>query len=177
MSRSTKKNGAIRNNRSSSATEKSSRPAFLAGLVIGALVTYIMPSMLTTDQKPSQAAVQDIVKKTDEETLKFDFYTLLKDNEILVPDDQQTSEEANQTDSSHYLLQVASFKNAQDAENLKVELLLLNLTADSEIVTSQNGDVWHRVIVGPFANTSKMASARARLAQNDMDSLLLKRKL
>ena len=91
MSRSTKKNGAVRNNRSSSATEKSSRPAFLAGLVIGALVTYIMPSMLTTDQKPSQAAVQDIVKKTDEETLKFDFYTLLKDNEILVPDDQQTS--------------------------------------------------------------------------------------
>ncbi|MBT6779648.1 MAG: carbamoyl-phosphate synthase small subunit, partial [Porticoccaceae bacterium] len=40
-----------------------------------------------------------------------------------------------------------------------------------------SGVVWHRVLVGPFANTSKMASARAKLAQNEIDSLLLKRSL
>ena len=72
-------------------------------------------------------------------------------------------------------MQAGSFKNVQDAENFKVQLLLLNLPAESERVTSKNGDIWHRVLVGPFVNTSKMASARAKLAQNEINSLLLKR--
>jgi cell division protein FtsN len=42
---------------------------------------------------------------------------------------------------------------------------------------ADTGDIWHRVLVGPFANTSKTAAARAKLSQNDIDSLLIKRKI
>ena len=117
-----------------------------------------------------------ILEKANIQELKFDFYTLLKDNEILIPDDQEAqSNSINPDKNAQYLLQAGSFKNVQDAENRKVQLLLLNLPAVNERVTSKNGDIWHRVLVGPFVNTSKIASARAKLAQNEIDSLLLKR--
>jgi cell division protein FtsN len=72
---------------------------------------------------------------------------------------------------------VGSFRNKADAEGLRVKLLLLNLTASVETSGADTGDIWHRVLVGPFANTSKTAAARAKLSQNDIDSLLIKRKI
>ena len=76
-----------------------------------------------------------------------------------------------------YLLQAGSFKYVKDAENLRVELLLLNLDAAIEAVTLGSGEVWQRVLVGPFSNMSKVAAARTKLAQNRIDSLLLKREI
>jgi cell division protein FtsN len=101
---------------------------------------------------------------------------LLKETEILVPDDQDSANATDPEIDAVYVLQAGSFKNIRDAENLKVELLLMNLLAESESVKSKNGDIWHRVLVGPFTDTSKMASARAKLAENNIDSLKLKRK-
>lgn len=122
------------------------------------------------------APVTDVVEKADPKELKFDFYTLLKETEILVPDGQDSGNTAEPEQNAIYVLQAGSFKNARDAENLKVELLLMNLSAERESVKSKNGDIWHRVLVGPFTDTSKMASARAKLAENNIDSLKLKRK-
>ena len=164
------KNKSGRNSNKSTGT--SSRPAFISGLCIGALIMYVLPPMLDTDKKIDTAAVTDIVGKADIQELKFDFYELLKDDEIMVSPESSEIEQ-----NSQYVLQVGSFKSAQDAENLKVQLLLMNLSAESESVKGKSGVVWHRVLVGPFANTSKMASARAKLAQNEIDSLLLKRSL
>jgi len=148
----------------------------MSGLVIGALIMYFFP--LINESSPSDAAVavNEIVEKADLKELKFDFYTLLKETEILVPDDQDSANTADPEKDAVYVLQAGSFKNIRDAENLKVELLLMNLSAESESVKSKNGDIWHRVLVGPFTDTSKMASARAKLAENNIDSLKLKRK-
>ena len=176
MNRSASKNSSGRSNRRPAVQEKSSRPAFIAGLLIGAAVMYFVPPMLDNTAPSSISVVGDLVEKTTIQELKFDFYTLLKDNEILIPDNQDTQSSLAKTEAdSQYTLQVGSFKKTQDAENFKVELLLLNLPANNERVKNKDGEVWHRVSVGPFANTSKMASARARLAQNDIDSLVLKR--
>jgi cell division protein FtsN len=175
MSRSVRKNGASRIKREPAVREKSSHPAFFAGLLIGALVMYFLPPMLSGTKIEKIAKAPEVVEKKAIEELTFDFYTLLKDNEILIDQDQDSHTSAEQNKNTEYLLQVASFKNLEDAENLKVELLLMNLSANSETVTNKNGEIFHRVLVGPFPNTSKMASARARLAQNNMESLLLKR--
>ncbi|MCS5588002.1 MAG: SPOR domain-containing protein, partial [Porticoccaceae bacterium] len=74
-----------------------------------------------------------------------------------------------------YLLQVGSFKNKPDAESLRVQLLLLNLEAFVEPFETSSGDTWYRVLVGPFDSDSKSASARAKLSDNNLESLLLKR--
>ena len=176
MNRSASKNSSGKGNRRPAAQEKSSRPAFIAGLLIGAAVMYFVPPMLNKTSQSNPSAVGELIEKANIQELKFDFYTLLKDNEILIPDDQEAqSNSINPDKNTQYLLQAGSFKNVQDAENFKVQLLLLNLPAESERVTRKNGDIWHRVLVGPFVNTSKIASARAKLAQNEIDSLLLKR--
>jgi cell division protein FtsN len=102
---------------------------------------------------------------------------MLKDSEIVIPDSKQQKGNVVVKKNFSYLLQVGSFRNKPDAEGLRVQLLLLNLTATVETFGAGTGDVWHRVLVGPFANTSKTAAARAKLSQNDIDSLMVKRKL
>ena len=114
---------------------------------------------------------------TDLPNLTFSFHDMLKDSEIVIPDSKQQKGNVVVKKNFSYLLQVGSFRNKPDAEGLRVQLLLLNLTATVETFGAGTGDVWHRVLVGPFANTSKTAAARAKLSQNDIDSLMVKRKL
>ena len=176
MAQNSSKNGSNRYTRQQAPSEKSSRPAFLSGLVIGALIMYFFPLINELTRSDTAAAVTDIVGKADLKELKFDFYTLLKETEILVPDDQDSGDTQEPAQNAVYVLQAGSFKNSRDAENLKVQLLLMNLSAESESVKAKNGDIWHRVLVGPFSDTSKMASARAKLAEKNIESLKLKRK-
>ncbi len=84
---------------------------------------YFVPPMLDNTASSSTSVVSDLVEKTNIQELKFDFYTLLKDNEILIPDNQDTqaSLAKNEADSQD-TLQVGSFKKTQDAENYKEEL-------------------------------------------------------
>jgi len=125
-------------------------------------------------------AVKDVTEtvKAEASELKFDFYTLLKNTEIIVPNDEPSNNQnIEPKENSSYLLQAGSFKNANDAEALRVKLLLLNLSANIETVNLGNGEKWHRVLVGPFTDSSSLAYARAKLAENAIDIVLLKRKL
>jgi len=108
--------------------------------------------------------------------LTFTFYNELKNAEIAVSDERLDAGVSPQKSYS-YLLQAGSFKYVKDAENLRVQLLLLNLDAAIEAVTLGSGEVWQRVLVGPFSDMSKVAAARTKLAQNRIDSLLLKREI
>ena len=73
------------------------------------------------------------------------------------------------------MLQVASFKNNSDAERVRAELILLNLNASIETATVSNGKTWHRIIVGPFTNRSKLSKARSTLISNRYEALVLKK--
>ena len=106
---------------------------------------------------------------------KFDFYEILEQDEVKV-DEKASPAAQSLADDQEYILQVASFRTAEDADRLRAELLLLNLEARSQKAVLDNGDVWHRVIVGPFPNQSKVAAARSTLLSNRHDALLLKRK-
>ena len=74
MSRNNSKNAASRRNKNQSDGEKSSRPAFLAGLFIGALIMYFLPTLLATNPNLKSDVVSDIVKKANVQELQFDFY-------------------------------------------------------------------------------------------------------
>ena len=69
------------------------------------------------------------------------------------------------------LLQAGSFRAAGDADSLRAELLLLavgNVTTRDTLLPS--GEVWHRVMIGPFANEATMRSIQARLARQNIDT-------
>jgi Cell division protein len=90
-------------------------------------------------------------------------------------EEPSSSKSPEQSPAEEYILQVASFKNADDAEQLKVELILLNLEAQIEKARIRNGETWHRVLVGPFLSRSQRETARATLVANRYEALVLKR--
>lgn len=73
------------------------------------------------------------------------------------------------------VLQAGSFKNIEDAEQRRVEILLLGLEAKIESSENSSGTLWHRLIVGPFASRAELNQARSKLENNRMDTLLLQR--
>ena len=177
MARDHAKKSATRYRKPSAAKPTSSRPAFISGLIVGALCMHFVPALL-------EPSASDTITETETEhqsklsVLKFDFYTLLKDSEIIVPDGNQPNESKSQPETDYiYLLQAGSFTNPRDAESLRIQLLLFHLTANIETFELNTGATVNRVLVGPFASRAKTASAKTKLAENNINSILLKRKL
>ncbi|UTF61668.1 SPOR domain-containing protein [Gilvimarinus sp. DA14] len=129
------------------------------------------PQATAAEPEPVEQEKNDLPKP------RFDFYKLLQESEVIVPATEpvETSQSATQEPAVEYLLQVGSFRNAEDADNLRAQLILLNLDARTEDVTIRNGERWHRVVVGPFDNQSRLAKARSTLVSNRYNALVLKR--
>jgi len=164
------RNSASRISQKSSNESGSSLQTFLAGLLVGALGTHFLPMLMQNkDLISEQIPGQDMEIVTPD----FQFTDILKGAEIKVPD--SAPEPPAETDST-YLLQVGSFINQRDAESLRVRLLLLNFKAFVEPFETDTGDSWHRVYVGPYDEENQTISARTKLAESDLNSLLLKRK-
>lgn len=109
----------------------------------------------------------------------FDFYRLLPEQSIEVEveveptsvDEVQASAPAS---SEYYLLQAGSFRQREDADRRRAELLLLGLQPRVEEASGDNGR-WFRVYLGPFDSRSAMSRARSLTADQGIDTLLLKR--
>ena len=78
------------------------------------------------------------------------------------------------TPAERYLLQAGSFRQRQDADARRAELLLLGLEPRIEEASGDNGR-WYRVYLGPYDSKSNMARARSLTAAQGIDTLLLKR--
>lgn len=148
--------------------------------------TVTMPTEQTTDKKREHPDKTD--KKTTP-TPKFDFYTILPEMEVSVPEwegdasksDQVTDSQTSQDrpaleDDQRYILQVGSFRQPDEADRVKAQLALIGIEAQIQRVVIDGGDVWHRVRVGPYRSTTKLHQTRQRLIKNDIDFMLLKLK-
>lgn len=117
---------------------------------------------------------------------RFEFYKILPEMEVVVPDEEarkltapKPSKPAATTATAtvskeRYLLQVASFQNHADADRLKAQLALLGVEAGIQTVEIKGGETWHRVRVGPFSDQASLTSTRERLQSNGIKSILLK---
>lgn len=159
----------------------------LVGGILGAFIMFLVylwdvVPQPTKAEPPKVAEPKKTRAETREEKVpkpRFDFYKLLQESEVIVPatEPAQTVEKITeaQPDSMEYILQVGSFRNEVDADKLRAQLILLNLDARIEKVTIRNGELWHRVIVGPFQDQSRLSSARSTLVANQYNALMLKR--
>jgi cell division protein FtsN len=120
-------------------------------------------------------------RKDDSERPQYDFFTVLPEMEVVVPE-QELSERVKPqaddrpgaaADASRYLLQVGSFRSTGDADQMKARLALLGIVAQVQTVTV-NDATWHRVRVGPVSTAREADEMRNRLADNGIDSLVLK---
>lgn len=86
-----------------------------------------------------------------------------------------TSQNANAKEANAgYLLQAGSFRNLNDADQLKANLALLGIEASIQNVELARGETWHRVRIGPFSDRQQLGEIRKRLQVNNIHAIVLK---
>ena len=180
MSRDCAKKPRTSNRRSP--TKSSPTPSWV-WLLVGFLLGAFAASLYFIKHPTGAAVVKEEPKPKvrDNKTPKprFDFYKLLQESETIVPASETPSttvvEAEKNQDNIEYILQVGSFPSSVDADKLRAQLILLNLKAHIEKVEIRKGELWHRVVVGPFDTQAALASGRSQLVSNQYNALVLKR--
>ena len=119
---------------------------------------------------------------SDSETaLRFDFYTILPNQEVVIPDPEPSAKKkakpkdkkAQPVPEGVYYLQVGSFRKFDEANGMRAQVILLGTEASIQSVTLDR-DTWHRVRVGPYKNLARLREVRQRLRDNKIETLLIR---
>ena len=111
----------------------------------------------------------------------YDFYTLLPESEVVVPKPRPatpppapapTKPAEQATSATQYYLQAGSFRQRAEADRVRAQIILMGLDARLEDAKLANGEVWHRVQVGPFADQTRLTQAEQTLSGNGFNNLL-----
>ena len=172
----------------------------LGGLAIGlfkALLVYIKDNssgkLTITDtvskvfQTQKQTETRGVKKETPnkppEPTTnskpKFDFYTILPELEVAIPEQELINTNKNiptNTVNQQYMLQAGSFKKFEEADKLKARLALEGIVANIQKVKINPTDTWHRVRIGPLSNIKSLNQTRRRLRNLGIASIVVKNK-
>ena len=150
--------------------------------------------------KASQRFTNAPAKTAELPKPKFEFYTLLTQEEqplkakpapivvpvpapvatapIRMPPPVKTAEVAvplATTASKYtYLLQLASFQRREDAEQMKATLIMRGFDATIKTATQQGG-VWHRVVIGPFTARLAAEKIQADIVRSEHISGIIRR--
>ena len=120
-------------------------------------------------------AKEEAAKKPDKPS--YEFYKLLENQTVEVPEvEEYHSTPKDAEDKYQYLLQVGSFRTADDAERLRASLLLEGMDAYQK-KADINGSTWHRGYVGPFTDRSKLNKAQDLLVARSISPLVVKEPL
>ena len=107
----------------------------------------------------------------------YTFYEDLKDFEVIVNEDSAYSSSRSADENYIYLIQAGSFKTKAQAEKLLVELTLLGLEPKISSGKNASGNLWYRVRLGPFTNRGSMTAARSTIISNNLEAMVMKRKI
>lgn len=196
-------------------------PYFVGGLLTGLLLAFgvyltdLLPTALELREralaqeqqadgkagdKPAAKPVTSKDGKPDsEKPIKFDFYTLLPQQEVVAPVNGNKTTVATPTPipaaskpaatpdataatpaaapvGEKFLLQAGSFRTRGEADRRRAELLLSGHTVTVQDVKLGSGETWFRVMVGPFGDDSAMQKARQQLAAMKVDTLPIRLK-
>ena len=159
-------------------------PAWLiavCGLVLGLFIAFLFqlePGRDTVKRNtaPPQPTVTPAPVKPAGPS--YDFYTLLPESEVVVPQARpeppapKPPSVATPESATRYYLQAGSFRQRSEADRVRAQIILMGLDARLEDAKLANGETWHRVQVGPFADQSRRTQAEQTLAGNGFNNLL-----
>ena len=141
------------------------------------------PAVNKPAKESEEALLNDSPAEPEPRKPTYDFFTVLPEMEVVVPEQELKRKATRVTESSNpaagpdnqdsYVLQVASFKSAAEAEQMKARLALTGSTAYIQTVTIDD-QTWHRVRIGPFKGAPKAEEMRSMLADNEIDTLVIK---
>ena len=163
------------------ATRRPALPAFVAGAACGAVATLLVgyaPGLwsgagLTDAASPAGQAPAEI-------TLTYEFMDRLPEDEVVTnvvpfepPDetDAAATPTATAEPTTTYMLQAGAFRNRDDADALRADLLLEGMAVAITTAPRPAGGAWHRVLVGPFAERQDLRRALSRLREKDIPAM------
>ena len=129
-------------------------------------------SLAAETSKPATPAGEKHAKNGEVKP-RFDFYKILPGTEEAVSD-KEFKRASPAVTREVYFLQVAAFQSPADADNLKARLALAGIETQIQTATLPDGQVWHRVRVGPFSNQDELSKSRVALKENKLDANLIK---
>lgn len=171
---------------------------FVLGGVLGAFAvglawTTQLPTVTSDGAAPPRQA------QTKPADPSFYFYDILPEMEVAVPEDEafppaaqppraaqegrltptaeQSAEPPSRTSTDadgNYLVQVASFRRAAEAQRLKERLARMGIPANIQTVTINNKDTFHRVRTGTLSDRAQITEIRDQLSQQGLESITIK---
>ena len=126
---------------------------------------------------PSPASSADEAASEPHPASRFDFYDMLPQVEVVIPDTPRSSERPSSTadveDAGNYVLQAGSFTVREDADRMQANLALLGIESRIQSVPIDD-DIYHRVRIGPIDELNELNLIRRRLWEADVDTMLLR---
>lgn len=143
---------------------------FLVGLFAGLALAVTVAVLVTRNnpfvEKPPAQSTGASSPASPAEAPKYEFYQAL-------PEGQAGSAPAAAATATVYFLQAGAYGNAADADQVKARLALLGYEA--KIFSAQEGEtLLHKVRIGPYKSLDELNTARARLTQSGVETLLVK---
>lgn len=94
---------------------------------------------------------------------------------LVTPKPSTTPTRTLTTATEKYLIQVGSFRNQKQAEELRANLALAGFEVRMQTVKLSQTNIWYRITVGPFESKEKADLTRLKLEQSyALHSLVLK---
>lgn len=160
----------------------------LAGIFIGFFLSFLIYLQEMGTAMPTSSALEKTPVKTEslkKETPKaphFEFYEILpQSNSSMLavttespkpPIVKTATAPPSPAEISHpQILQVGSFRNAQEAEGLKAHLALLGIKSQVQASALDGTGIWHRVQVGPLHDPAQLARIQAKLRTHHISFL------
>jgi cell division protein FtsN len=162
---------------------------FVVGLVLGVFLSGLLWLKLSPQgpaTRPGEHAAPANAPRGKQESEvpppRYDFYTLLPAQEVVVPQEEISEPEpetppasrpegASSTDA--YVLQMGAFRKYADADRLKAGLALLGVQAEIQRVSIDGKESFHRVRSGPYTRRQAY-DLHARLKANGVPGLVIK---
>jgi cell division protein FtsN len=145
------------------------------GLAVAALVYIGRPAQPMPGSRPDTATrSSQPTRPTPTPPRAFTFYELLPNQEVVVPPRESSAPPPASAADAEYLIQVASYRNPQDAERQKAALALLGMEARVETVTIDGRETFYRVRLGPVKGLAAAEKMVAELNNNGIEALLVK---
>ena len=139
-------------------------------------VAAAMDSALDDNGERSPVAVTE-EPATEEKESRFTFYEMLKNMEVVVPDERvvitRDDEPRAVIEPGLYVLQAGSFSSHDDADRRRAELALQGIESRIQ-VAEVNGRTYHRVHIGPTDDLDELNVLRSRLRAARIDVLRIR---
>jgi cell division protein FtsN len=115
---------------------------------------------------------------TTQSSEKYDFYQMLPNFEVVVPEKEKDVKRdlpatAKIERPGVYVLQVGSYRNESDADRVRDQLAKEGIDAKVQRVAVDT-DVWHRVRIGPITKLDELNKLRKQLQQSDVDAIVIR---